>query len=217
MKVKMYNGFDGSTINSEGYEILLEQKVPRGRIGNTVDVVIHDGEFHGSDVVSMVILRWTFGGVRIVRTHDDTLINEIVNTKGGFAVGVGGVYDPGARRFDQTAGSMQCSSAGLLWKEYGAKLMRSFGVLMGKDQEAAEIVRQRFIASIDQAATTDPMSFGELLSLFNDSYRERHVPDNGVSYSCDTVAFLAACEVVETVMLRVLEHACSAVFEQEDR
>lgn len=207
MKATIWNDFDGMTAMVEGYRMLLGQKVPRGQIGNTVEVAIRDGEFRGSDIVSMVILRLVFGGVRIVRTNDEELISQIVDTKGGYAVGVGGVYNPGRRYFDHQVAGTNCSSADLLWKEYGPKIMRDAS-------QAADIVR-RFIAGIDSAgADGAAMPFGVVLELFNSSFREKHPNDPYIDYY-DEAGFVVACQIAESIFLRAIENAHSAVYQQE--
>ncbi|CAN1812851.1 MYG1 exonuclease [Linum perenne] len=97
---------------------------PRKRVGT------HNGTFHCDEALACFMIRLThnFSDAEIVRTRDPKLLETL-----DAVVDVGGVYDPGADRydhhqkgFDQVFGngfSTKLSSAGLVYKHYGEKIL----------------------------------------------------------------------------------------------
>lgn len=75
-------------------------------------VATHSGPFHADDVVACALVR-TFvdPGARVVRTRDPDRLSEA-----DIVIDVGGIYDPGARRFDhhQQSYTGELSSAGMV-------------------------------------------------------------------------------------------------------
>lgn len=135
------------------------------------DLVTHDGPFHGDDVLATVLLLKVFKGrdLKICRTR---------NLEGVPANAV--VYDVGNGKFDhhQKGGNgarpngIKYSSFGLLWKEYGMKLLY--------EEAAAERIFDRFdeefVEPIDaqdngQGQPT-PLSLSSIISSFNPTWEE---------------------------------------------
>lgn len=109
-------------------------------------IVTHSGKFHADDAWAAAVLNIVFPGCDIIRTRDPATIEAA-----DFAVDVGGIWDPASGRFDHHQkgfdGARQTgvpyASAGLVWREYGA---RCVGILAAEhagvqlpDDKAREI------------------------------------------------------------------------------
>lgn len=87
-------------------------------------IATHSGKFHADDVWAVAVLDMVYPGSDILRTRDMGKI-----AAADFAVDVGGLWDPASGRFDhhqkEFEGARQSgvmyASAGLVWKEYGAR------------------------------------------------------------------------------------------------
>ncbi|KQW87814.1 metal-dependent hydrolase [Massilia sp. Root418] len=87
-------------------------------------IVTHSGKFHADDAWAVAVLNVLFPGSEIVRTRDAATIEAA-----DFAIDVGGIWDPAAGRFDHhqkgfsgaRASGVPYASAGLVWREYGAR------------------------------------------------------------------------------------------------
>ncbi|MES2316976.1 MAG: MYG1 family protein [Pseudomonadota bacterium] len=87
-------------------------------------IVTHSGKFHADDAWAVAVLKILFPRAEVVRTRDPATIEAAE-----FAVDVGGIWDAATGRFDHHqkgfAGArptgVPYASAGLVWKEYGAR------------------------------------------------------------------------------------------------
>ena len=87
-------------------------------------IVTHSGKFHADDAWAVAVLNVLFSGSELIRTRDPAVIEAA-----DFAIDVGGLWDPASGRFDhhQTGfngarpSGVPYASAGLVWKEYGAR------------------------------------------------------------------------------------------------
>lgn len=87
-------------------------------------IATHSGKFHADDVWAVTVLDIVFPGCELIRTRDPERILQA-----DFAVDVGGISDPHSGRFDHHqkgfSGARQSgvvyASAGLVWKEHGAR------------------------------------------------------------------------------------------------
>jgi uncharacterized UPF0160 family protein len=87
-------------------------------------IVTHSGKFHADDAWAVAVLNVLFPGSEIERTRDQSAIDAA-----DFAVDVGGVWDPDSGRFDHhqkgfsgaRPTGVPYASAGLVWREYGAR------------------------------------------------------------------------------------------------
>ena len=87
-------------------------------------IATHSGKFHADDVWAVAVLDLLFPGSQLVRTRDAEAI-----AAADFAVDVGGIWDAGSGRFDHHQKGFQgarpsgvvYASAGLVWKEFGAR------------------------------------------------------------------------------------------------
>ncbi|MFN3791066.1 MYG1 family protein [Massilia sp.] len=87
-------------------------------------IVTHNGKFHADDAWAVAVLHILFPDAEIVRTRESAIIEAA-----DFVVDVGGIWDPAAGRFDHhqkgfdgaRASGVPYASAGLVWREYGAR------------------------------------------------------------------------------------------------
>lgn len=87
-------------------------------------IATHSGKFHADDVWAVAVLDLLFPDSQLVRTRDAEAI-----AAADFAVDVGGIWDAGTGRFDHhqkgfqgaRASGVVYASAGLVWKEFGAR------------------------------------------------------------------------------------------------
>lgn len=90
-------------------------------------IVTHSGKFHADDAWAVAVLNVIFPGCDIVRTRDPATIEA-----GDFAIDVGGIWDPALGRFDHhqkgfsgaRSTGVPYASAGLVWREYGARCVQ---------------------------------------------------------------------------------------------
>ncbi|HAK91144.1 MYG1 family protein [Massilia timonae] len=87
-------------------------------------IATHGGKFHADDAWAVAVLKVLFPEADVVRTREQARIDAA-----DFAIDVGGVWDPATGRFDHhqkefdgaRASGVPYASAGLVWREYGAR------------------------------------------------------------------------------------------------
>jgi uncharacterized UPF0160 family protein len=87
-------------------------------------IATHSGKFHADDVWAVAVLDILFPGAELLRTRDPAKIRDA-----NFVVDVGGTWEPQTGRFDHHQKGFEgaresgvvYASAGLVWKEYGAR------------------------------------------------------------------------------------------------
>lgn len=87
-------------------------------------IATHGGKFHADDAWAVAVLKVLFPEADVVRTREQARIHAA-----DFAIDVGGVWDPATGRFDHhqkefdgaRASGVPYASAGLVWREYGAR------------------------------------------------------------------------------------------------
>jgi len=87
-------------------------------------IATHGGKFHADDAWAVAVLKVLFPDAALIRTRELARIAEA-----DFAIDVGGVWDPASGRFDHhqkefegaRSSGVPYASAGLVWKEYGAR------------------------------------------------------------------------------------------------
>lgn len=107
-------------------------------------VAVHDGHFHADDVFAVAILTLALKqDLKIIRTRDADKIKAA-----DYALDIGLEYDPANNRFDhhqtgspERENGIPYASAGLVWKEYGARICQS--------AEAADILDKKIIQNVD--------------------------------------------------------------------
>lgn len=95
-----------------------------------IQLVTHDGPFHGDDVLAIAILSKIHKSHKVIRTRDPSVIDM-----GDFVVDVGGVYNHDTRRYDhhmpngpRSHSGQPYSSAGLIWHHYAKQYLAAIGV-----------------------------------------------------------------------------------------
>jgi uncharacterized UPF0160 family protein len=128
-----------------------------------VIIATHSGKFHADDVWAVVVLDMLFPGCELIRTRDAAQIRAA-----DFSVDVGGIWDPQSGRFDHHqkgfTGARQSgviyASAGLVWKEHGARCVALLAqqhtdyAIAAKDaQDMAYAIDNDLVQYLDMADT----------------------------------------------------------------
>jgi uncharacterized UPF0160 family protein len=87
-------------------------------------IVTHGGKFHADDAWAVAVLLLLYPEAELVRTRDPAII-----ARADVAIDVGGEWHPAAGRFDHhqkgfdgaRVSGVPYASAGLVWREYGAR------------------------------------------------------------------------------------------------
>lgn len=164
-------------------------------------VVTHGGVFHADEVLATVILSKVLGDITVLRTFKvpENLSNDVI------------VYDIGFGKFDhhQKGGNgtrkngVPYAAVGLIWKEYGHKLV--------EDTLVWELIDRDLIQGVDatdngapkpESESTGPvvrnMSFSNAISGFNPTWDSNEDSDE---------AFAKAVEFAEIVFENTLKNA----------
>ena len=149
-------------------------------------IVTHSGKFHADDAWAVAVLKVLFPDGQVVRTRDTAIIEAA-----DFAVDVGGIWDAATGRFDHhqkgfsgaRASGVPYASAGLVWKEYGARCVHALAAAhLGKQlsddsaQEIAYAIDADIVQYLDLsdvgAAKNAPGSYGlsAVISGFNPNW-----------------------------------------------
>lgn len=151
----------------------------------------HDRTVHADDVLAAAILRICFGQVQVIRTRDPAILREEMGKEGNFFLDLGGRYDPARRLFDhhqpEGAGYRNAAhrewpyaTAGLVWRHYGARAVRTLHPSLD-DDAVAEVVRHldetvlKYIDAVDcgvRLKTSGP-SLSAIIGSFNSAWYER--------------------------------------------
>ncbi len=141
---------------------------------NEADFITHSGTFHADEVMATCILLNYFKGMRLFRT------NEVTNSS-AFCYDVGqGKFDHHQAEFNEVrSNGVKYASCGLIWKEYGKKILSDMNV---KDVDYLfEEVDKGLIMDIDrddngQALEHDILirkqTLPSIISDFNPSWNE---------------------------------------------
>ncbi|GAB3410727.1 MYG1 family protein [Massilia agilis] len=108
-------------------------------------IVTHGGKFHADDAWAVATLAVLFPDAEIVRTRDPATV-----AGADFAIDVGGIWDPATGRFDHHQKGFSATrqdgvpyaSAGLVWKEYGARCVGALAAAHTGQQLSAETAQQ---------------------------------------------------------------------------
>lgn len=165
------------------------------------NAITHDGEFHADDVLATVILSKVIKPLKIYRTNTipDYIDSSII------------VYDIGMGKFDHhqknrngtRENGVPYASAGLMWKEYGARIVSEendpFLVWQYIDRD--------FIQGVDASDNfvlpkinypTNIIGFDEIISSFNPLWNNEEDID---------IAFMKAVEFTNTIFNNVYASA----------
>jgi uncharacterized UPF0160 family protein len=164
-------------------------------------IVTHGGKFHADDAWAVAVLNVVFPNSDIVRTRDPALIEA-----GDFAVDVGGIWDPATGRFDHhqkgfsgaRLSGVPYASAGLVWKEYGARCVSILAAEHTghqlKEEDALQMayaidadVVQYLDLSYVGAAKNAPGGYG--LSAVISGFNVNWLDEQRLGYGAETDAF----------------------------
>ena len=114
-------------------------------------IATHSGKFHADDAWAVAVLDVLFPGSEVIRTRDTATIEAA-----DFAIDVGGIWDPASGRFDHHqkgfAGArpsgVTYASAGLVWKEFGARCVSTLA-LAHTGQQLSDETATQIAAAID--------------------------------------------------------------------
>ena len=160
-------------------------------------IATHSGKFHADDVWAVAVLNIVFPGCELVRTRDQARIDAA-----DFAVDVGGLWDPQCGRFDHHqkgfSGARQSgvvyASAGLVWKEHGARCVALLAqahtghTLTAKDaRDIAYAIDSDLVQYLDMsdtgAARNAPGGYGlsAVISGFNSNWMDEERAGNAAA------------------------------------
>lgn len=96
-------------------------------------LITHSGSFHGDDVSAAAVLTRLFPDAAILRTRDETVMDELEGQ--AIIFDVGRVYDADRNRFDhhmrgarERENGVVFSSFGLIWDTFGRDYLRALNV-----------------------------------------------------------------------------------------
>lgn len=193
-------------------------------------IVTHSGKFHADDAWAVAALKVLFPDAGLVRTRDTAVIEAA-----DFAVDVGGIWDPTAGRFDHHqkgfSGARQTgvpyASAGLVWREYGARCVSALALAHCGHQLADEKARE-MANSIDTdvvqyldlsdvgAAKSAPGGYGlsAVISGFNPNWLdEQRLGDGADAYRLQQ--FERAVAVLTDIMVNAVKYRVGALLALE--
>ncbi|EME68128.1 hypothetical protein H261_20033 [Paramagnetospirillum caucaseum] len=175
-------------------------------------VATHNGTFHADDVFAFAILRAAAGGrIELARSRDrqDWDAAAVV-------FDVGGIYDREARRYDHhmrdkplRPNGEPYSSAGLVWRDFGAAVIGHMLPEAPADAIARMVERVdaglvRDVDLMDNGAMTpNPGHFSTVIEAFNATFVEDGRDENA--------AFLQAADIAALVLERACARAYAAV------
>ena len=165
------------------------------------NVVTHGGVFHADEVLATIILSKVLGDITVLRTSKvpEGLSDNVI------------VYDIGFGRFDHhqkggngtRANGVPYAAVGLIWKEYGHKLVEN----TVNPELVWNLIDRDLIQGVDatdngampkSGSIAHNMSFSNIISSFNPTWDCAEDPDE---------AFIKAVEFAETVFENTLKNA----------
>ncbi len=190
-------------------------------------IVTHSGKFHADDAWAVAVLKILFPQAQVVRTRDTALVEAA-----DFAVDVGGVWDAAAGRFDHHqkgfAGTRQTgvpyASAGLVWKEYGARCVSALalahtGHALSPEKAAemahsidADIVQYLDLSDVG-AAKNAPGGYGlsAVVSGFNPNWLdEQRLGYGDAADALRLSQFTRAMEMLTDIMVNAVKYRVGA-------
>lgn len=191
-------------------------------------IATHGGKFHADDAWAVAVLKVLYPEADIVRTREAARIEAA-----DFAIDVGGVWDPASGRFDHhqkefdgaRASGVPYASAGLVWKEFGA---RCVAVLAEKHtgQQIADDTAQQIAYAIDAdvvqyldlsdvgVARSAPGSYGlsATVSGFNPGWLDEQRLGYGEAVEAFRMSqFMRALEFLTDIMANAVRYRVGAI------
>lgn len=174
------------------------------------NLITHTGTFHADEVISTVILSKTFYGIA-------TVLRTVSVPKEKFAETEPIIYDIGGGEFDhhQTGGNgtrengVPYASAGLVWKEYGLKIL--FSTFNDASDDEIKFIFDYIDKSLIQGVDAydngvlpkadypaQSMNFSEIIRNFNPTWNSEETSD---------MAFVQAVNFAEVIFDKLIETA----------
>jgi uncharacterized UPF0160 family protein len=195
-------------------------------------VVTHGGKFHADDVWAVAVLNVLFPQCQIVRTRDPALVEAA-----DFAIDVGGIWNPANGRFDHhqkgfsaaRSTGVPYASAGLVWKEYGARCVSALAAEHAAHQlteDEAEQIAYAIDADVVQyldlsdvgAAKNAPGGYGlsAVISGFNPSWLDEQRVGYGEAADAYRLSqFRRAQTVLTDIMINAVKYRVGALLALE--
>ena len=181
-----------------------------------VNAITHTTPHHADDVFATVMLSMLFPVV-LFRTRDKTIIGKT----DAVVYDVGGEFDSKRNRFDHhqrgfseaRPNGVKYSSAGLIWRKYGAQIVKKVCEDTKLDDQMitniAARVDRSLVSGIDardngQSDKESVMSIASIIAMVKPHWYEKDA--DGDSY------FLKACELAEVTLKCVIDNAMSAEY-----
>jgi uncharacterized UPF0160 family protein len=190
-------------------------------------IVTHSGKFHADDAWAVAALKVLFPDADIVRTREPAAVEA-----GDFAVDVGGIWDPASGRFDHhqkgfsaaRQSGVPYASAGLVWREYGARCVSALalahtGHQLPEDKARefaygidADVVQYLDLADVG-AAKSAPGGYG--LSAVISGYNTNWLDEERLGYGETAeefrlARFLRAVALLTDVMVNAVKYRVGA-------
>jgi uncharacterized UPF0160 family protein len=195
-------------------------------------IATHSGKFHADDAWAVAVLDILFPDSDIIRTRDQSLIDAA-----DFAIDVGGVWDPASGRFDHhqkgfdvvRQSGVPYASAGLVWKEYGARCVSALALAHTGHQLADDAARQMAYAIDDDivqyldlsdvgAARNAPGGYGlsAIVSGFNTNWLDEQRMGYGEAAEAHRLSqFRRAMAVLADIMANAVRYRVGALLALE--
>lgn len=195
-------------------------------------IVTHSGKFHADDAWAVAVLKILFPHAEVVRTRDTALVEAA-----DFAVDVGGIWDPATGRFDHHqkgfAGArpteVPYASAGLVWKEYGARCVSALALAHTGNQlsdnkavEMAHAIDTDIVQYLDLsdvgAAKNAPGGYGlsAVVSGFNPNWLDEQRLGYGEAADQYRLSqFMRVTEMLTDIMINAVKYRVGALLSLE--
>ena len=195
-------------------------------------IATHSGKFHADDAWACAVLDILFPNSDIIRTRDQSLIDAA-----DFAIDVGGTWDPAAGRFDHHQKGFDAArqtgvpyaSAGLVWKEYGARCVTALALAHTGHQlsdDAAQQLAYAIDADVVQyldlsdvgAAKNAPGGYGlsAIVSGFNPNWMDDQRLGYGEAADAYRLSqFKRAVAVLADIMVNAVKYRVGALLALE--
>lgn len=195
-------------------------------------IATHSGKFHADDAWAVAVLKVLFPDADIIRTRDPAAIEAA-----DFAVDVGGIWEPATGRFDHHqkgfSGARQSgvpyASAGLVWREYGARCVAALALADSghqlpddKAREMAYSIDADVVQYLDLsdvgAAKSAPGGYGlsAVISGYNTNWLDEQRLGYGEAADAYRLAqFRRAMAVLTDVMLNAVRYRLGAMLALE--
>ena len=195
-------------------------------------IVTHSGSFHADDAWAVAVLKILFPQADVVRTRDPARVEAA-----DFAVDVGGIWDAATGRFDHhqkgfagaRPSAVPYASAGLVWKEYGARCVAALAIAHTgqhltdeKTVEMAHAIDADIVQYLDLsdvgAAKNAPGSYGlsAVVSGFNPNWLDEQRLGYGDAADAYRLSqFMRAVELLTDIMINAVKYRVGATLSVE--